>query len=248
MKGVKSCKLLGPRAGTSQCKSIYYYHHVFCHGYFYYHAGYCWLLVEEPVGASGGTPWWFLFLLTGVEKGRQEQRPQLGMASGLSSSFSIAGLELRLTGLGALVEVTGQGPKSPGVRGCPRRSSGLSSLRGPEQVGCLEEGAAGGNPSHPPCLLLTGGQAGAGCTRCRPSGQWQISPAAGPPHCAAPHLGGLRGTGRQRGASKAVGADKMGPARECKWPANHLPEPEAPRQGREDGTRRGHHPANPGRS
>lgn len=141
------------------------------------------------------------------------------------------------------------GAQADWARGCPRSGSSLPSPRGPEQAGGLEDGASGGTRSHPPCLLLTGGQAGADCTRCRPSGRWQISPAAGPPRCAAPHPGGLVGRGRQCGGSKAVGAKTRSVRpREGKWPANRLPEPEAPRQGREGSTRRVPHPTDPRRS
>lgn len=122
-------------------------------------------------------------------------------------------------------------PQSPGNQRLPQEwlQSALPERRG------AEEGAGGRRwgrvPSHPPRLRLTGGQAGAACTRCRPSGRGRISPAAGPRRRAAPHPGGLVGRGgaavwRQQGRGAKTGSVQP---REGEWPANHLPETTAPR-------------------
>lgn len=126
-------------------------------------------------------------------------------------------------------EASEQGPKSWQPETAPQ--PGAAPVCSPRE--------AQNRPSHPPCLLLTGGQAGAGCIQCRPSGPRRIAPAAGPPHCAAPHLGGLAGRGGQCGASRVMGAKTSSvQPRESEWPANHLPVPETPSQGHEGGTRR----------
>lgn len=108
----------------------------------------------------------------------------------------------------------------------------------------------GSTPTHPPCLLLTGGQAGAGCTQCRLSGRWRTAPAVGPPRCAVPHLGGLVERGKQSGAHKAVGTKTSSvQPREGKLSGNYPPKPEIPKQGNEGSTRRAvHHPTDPRRN
>lgn len=58
------------------------------------------------------------------------------------------------------MEVPELGPKALAIKTCPTSASSLLSQRDPKQGEGAEGRGARGTPSHPPCLLLTGSQAG----------------------------------------------------------------------------------------
>lgn len=144
--------------------------------------GHCWLRLETL---------WSLRRLPGCAA--LDHRRELCLSSAVPGAgrglgpFSTAGLEPGLTGQEPSAEVPAQGPKALALRARPGESP-VCSPRRPRTVGLA---GREGHPSHPPCLLLTGGRAGDGGTRCRPSGRWRSAPAAGPPRCAAPPQAGL---------------------------------------------------------